>query len=352
MMKSRLKRAFLYICRAIGLFRISRLVVRNELLILCYHGFEVDDEARFQPKLFMSGALFNRRLKAIKRHGFNVLPLDGALERMDRDELPASSVCITIDDGFHSVKSIAADQLRAFDFPATLYVTSYYVIKGTPIFRLAVRYAFWKSVHQTVRLDSLGCTSTDTVDLHDADKAVAVMWEIIRHGEENCDEGGRVKLCRQLYDLLGVDYAKIENSRMLSFANAEELRELVKKGVDIQLHTHRHTLPTDDRESAKKEVEENRNTLSRIVDSELNHFCYPSGIWNQRQFDWLEELGVKSATTCIPGFNDKTTPKMALYRVLDEENLSQIEFEAELFGFIELIRRITGKNRKPTPTAA
>ena len=37
---------------------------------------------------------------------------------------------------------------------------------------------------------------------------------------------------------------------------------------------------------------------------------------------------------------------VALYRVLDQDNLSQIEFEAELFGFSELIRVITGKKKR------
>jgi hypothetical protein len=55
---------------------------------------------------------------------------------------------------------------------------------------------------------------------------------------------------------------------------------------------------------------------------------------------------VESATTCEPGLNTAETPLLGLYRILDQDDLSQIEFEAELFGFSELIRIVTGKRRR------
>jgi hypothetical protein len=55
---------------------------------------------------------------------------------------------------------------------------------------------------------------------------------------------------------------------------------------------------------------------------------------------WLTSLGIDSAVTCEPGFNYRQTSKLALKRFLDGAHIPQIEFEAELSGFNELIRPI------------
>jgi hypothetical protein len=39
------------------------------------------------------------------------------------------------------------------------------------------------------------------------------------------------------------------------------------------------------------------------------------------------------------GFNRSTTPKLELRRFLDSEAISFLEFEAEMCGFFELIRK-------------
>jgi len=51
-------------------------------------------------------------------------------------------------------------------------------------------------------------------------------------------------------------------------------------------------------------------------------------------------LGIKSAVTCTSGVNDENTHPYKLKRFLDGENISQIEFEAEMCGFLEICRRL------------
>jgi hypothetical protein len=54
---------------------------------------------------------------------------------------------------------------------------------------------------------------------------------------------------------------------------------------------------------------------------------------------WLEEAQVESATTCDPGMNRRGDSLLTLRRFLDSSETSQLEFEAELSGFSELLRR-------------
>jgi peptidoglycan/xylan/chitin deacetylase (PgdA/CDA1 family) len=118
----------------------------------------------------------------------------------------------------------------------------------------------------------------------------------------------------------------------------QELRLLAAAGVDIQLHSHRHQWPLYDKEVVESEIAENRRFLQRAVSHPLEHFCYPSGVYGLHQAEWLAELGVKSATTIEPGLNYGHTSRFALRRLVDGGPVSEIEFAAEMTGFMEAVR--------------
>jgi len=199
------------------------------------------------------------------------------------------------------------------------------------VFRLAVQYMFWKSPSSPLPLAGEG-----------QDDA---MWSIIRHGETACDEAGRVQLAEELGRRLGVDYAEIRRSRILSLMTPDEFRRLPGFGLDVQLHTHRHRFP-EEPACAAQEIADNRAFLQTVTDRPLVHFCYPSGEWSERSWRTLDEMGIESAVTCDRGLNDATTPRFALRRFLDGQNVSQIEFEAEVSGFLDLARRLLGRRRE------
>jgi peptidoglycan/xylan/chitin deacetylase (PgdA/CDA1 family) len=342
----------LYLCRALGLFQLARYLTRDNLQILCYHGFELLDESRFRGGLFMRPRTLQKRLAVIKRAGFPVIGLGEAVRGLSRGNLPANALVLTIDDGFYSVYRHAAPMLKAFGFPATIYVTSYYMEKGSPVFRLAVQYMFWKSPVRTLRIpDGIGASGR-RVHMEDSAARERAMWECIEYGEKQCSERERRELGRVLGQALGVDYPAIDEARLLSLMSEEEVRELAQQGFDIQLHTHRHRFPVADSGAAVREIQENRARLEKITGRPANHFCYPSGIWDESQWPVLWQTGVTSATTCIPGRNDGRTPPLGLRRFLDDENISQIEFRAELYGFLELLRRVRARVTETTAALA
>ena len=119
----------------------------------------------------------------------------------------------------------------------------------------------------------------------------------------------------------------------------QEANEIAKNGVDIQLHTHRHIFPDDDEHMALKEIADNKSALESVVDKELKHFCYPSGVYSETSIEFLRKCGIATATTTDPGFNHTETPPLQLKRFLDSETITELEFEAELCGFFELVRK-------------
>jgi peptidoglycan/xylan/chitin deacetylase (PgdA/CDA1 family) len=137
---------------------------------------------------------------------------------------------------------------------------------------------------------------------------------------------------------LGVPFDEIESRHLFRVMDEQQLRSLAAAGVDIQLHSHRHQWPLHDRARVISEIHENRLFLQPVAASPLEHFCYPSGVYGLHQAEWLADLGIKSATTIEPGLNYRNTSRFALRRLVDGGRVSDIEFAAEMTGFMEIVR--------------
>jgi peptidoglycan/xylan/chitin deacetylase (PgdA/CDA1 family) len=336
-MRDTAKRVFLRACKWLGLFRLARFATRRGLRILCYHGFSFSDESSFHPKLFMRPETFQMRMQFLSSHKYPVLSLEQACKDLANRSLPSGAVAITIDDGFFGVFQSAWPVIRMHSFPATVYVTSYYVGKQNPIFRIAIQYMFWKTNLEVLDSENLGLPLSGVLPLRPQKQKDETMWEIIRFGESHLEEPGRCMLAEELGKRLDVGYRTLLERRSLNLMNFHEIHTLAEEGMDVQLHTHRHRLP-DEFYLVRQEIMHNRQCLEPLTGKKLRHLCYPSGIWSHQHWPWLETLGILTATTCEPGLNYTDTPLLGLRRFLDGENISQIEFEAELSGFSELLR--------------
>lgn len=340
-MYRRLKLAVFVLGKALGLFHLSRRLTRGQLRVLCYHGFSAGDEARFRPLLFISPATFERRLKLLEEKSFPVLRWQDAMKSLDEGDLPDGATVITIDDGLSSVYRWAYPLLEKYRTPALLYLTTYYFCKQTPVFRLVVAYMFWKSVKRTARLDALNVPGLDQPEevVLTRETKTRLSQQVADYGDESCDNEGRTRLATALAAHLGVNYQEILENRVFSLVSADELKAMVAGRLDVELHTHRHDFPLD-RDSARREIEDNRAVIEPFVGRPLRHFCYPSGLWSEEHWPVLRELGIETATTIEPGLVRANSPRLALDRILDSEEVSQIEFEAEIYGFSEIVRRL------------
>ena len=188
-----LRRMLWRAAKTLGLFRLSRRLTRKSLRILCYHGFSEGDEHVFRPLTFMRSETFRSRLSHLARHRYPILALGEAVRRLHDGTLPPGAAAITVDDGFSSSYRHAIPVLADFGFPATIYVTTYYCVKRSPVFRLAIQYMFWKTAAH--ELDLLGVGNlAGRVSLADPAERHRVAWDIIGYGETMCDEPGRERL--------------------------------------------------------------------------------------------------------------------------------------------------------------
>ncbi|GAA0369757.1 hypothetical protein GCM10009092_37550 [Bowmanella denitrificans] len=313
---------------------------------MCYHGFELDDECQYVPGLFIRQEVFEQRLTYLKDKGFNVITLDQLWKSYEKGEIAKNCVVITIDDGFYSVYAVARPILTKLQMPSTLYLTTYYYNKSSPVFTLAVRYLFWKSKRDQVALSELDIPLVSDINPETpGDRQRHFIELICTHGQQLACNQKRLELLSQLGRLLQVDFEDINHRRLLNLIDERELEACRQAGIDIQLHTHRHRFPTEE-SGARYEIEKNKQCLSTILDYDMTHFCYPSGEWQHAHWASLQSLNIRTATTCKSGLVDIDTPRYAWNRILDSARVSQLEFEAEIMGFNELLRRGIGNLRR------
>jgi peptidoglycan/xylan/chitin deacetylase (PgdA/CDA1 family) len=308
-----LKQAALTAARSLGLSAAARMATGTQLRILCYHGIWVTPGFEYGDCSFISPDQFERRMKRLKRSGLPVLPLGEAVDRLADGSLPEAAVVITIDDGWVSTLTHALPVLEAEGMPATLYATTWYAGRALPVVNVAVDY--------------LACAA-GRPDLDRCARAAAI---------EALPVADRLAALRRFGAELGVGEAWLE-SRQFNIMSADELAEAHRRGLDVQLHTHRHIDVAAEVGRLPREIEENRAFLrAAIGDVPLDHFCFPSGATHDKAGALLAAAGVRSATLVTEGLNAPGADPYALRRFLDGRSISEIEFDAYLSGKLHCI---------------
>jgi peptidoglycan/xylan/chitin deacetylase (PgdA/CDA1 family) len=315
---------------------------QNRLLILCYHGIAMGDEAGSHPEMFLPPATFARRMEILSRGDCRVLPLGEALRLLQAGKLPPRSVAITFDDGWADFRESAFPILQRFGFPATVYLTTYYCLFNRPLFRFALAYVMWKRRDYPVAMHAAHW-SPGAIDLRTQDSRTALLSHIDEYAKRT-DMSGKQKddLVAEFAEAVGFDYTELLRQRLFHLMNPAEISEMARGGIDFQLHTHRHRTPLDGPQFIR-EIEENRSHLRDLAGpGDYTHFCYPSGANRPEFSNWLKEAGVRSATTCMNGLAGSTSDPYLLPRLLDQCGLSDNEFESWVSGLAAFLPRRPG----------
>lgn len=270
-------------------------------------------------------------MQLLKDSNCTVLPLAEAVRRLYSQDLPERCVALTFDDGNHDFYSGAWPILREFGFPVTVYLSTYYSLYPKPVFDVICSYLLWKG--RKGRLDFRRLTGQETVMDLSANGSIAhAVAELLKFAQDqNLSAEEKDALAASVAAQLNIDYEALLERRLLHLMSPEEVKTLASEGVDIQLHTHRHRVPSE-RSLFMREIDDNKKSIQEMTGDVPSHFCYPSGVYSQSFLPWLEEAGVVSATTCDVGFASRQSHPLLLPRLLDASGLSEIEFEGWLTG--------------------
>lgn len=309
---------------------------QKRLLILCYHGISMEDEHRWRPALYMTPEVLEQRLEILKRGAYSVLPLGEALERLRTGSLPPRSVSITFDDGTYDFYRQAFPRLQKFQFPVTVYQTTYHTDYQRPVFNLICSYMLWQRRADVLApAPELGLT--EPLDLRTELGRHRVVRALLERAEREAMTGRQKdEVAGQLAKLLGIDYEALAAKRVLQLMNAQELGEVARAGVDVQLHSHRHQTPMEEA-LFRREISDNRARIRALTGIEAVHFCYPSGVYRPEFLSWLKKENVISATTCDAGLATPKSVPLLLPRFVDTARRSATEFEGWLAGVGDLL---------------
>jgi peptidoglycan/xylan/chitin deacetylase (PgdA/CDA1 family) len=278
---------------------------------------------------------FQERLALLKQADCNVLPLETALNLLHTGKLPPRAIAITFDDGFHDFGVQAWPHLRHFNYPVTVYLTSYYAEYNMPVFDLMCPYLLWKARGQRFSWPEMGIEPVrlDVVSSACSEERIKTVCL-----ERRLDGPGKNAVLRDLAQRLGLDFDDFCRRRLLHIMTGAEVTELARQGVDFQLHGHWHRVSRS-REGFWNELQRNKLALARFGVSAPTHYCYPTGLWLPEFPGWLAEFGVRSAVTCQMGLASMDSNPYLLPRLLDTPGISAGEFSAWLSGLASCVPR-------------
>ncbi len=318
----RVKLAMLRTVRALGGFALARRMTRSGVRILCYHGTWRAADGFAGDAMFMGQETFRRRLETIRRLGYPVVSLDDAVRALrGAGRVPAGSVAITIDDGWFGTYADMVPALRDHQMPATLYCDSAHMLTRQSVPHVMARW--------------LRRVSGNRAMLPSAEQAFAAATNVSAPLTE------RLEALDRFTTEAGIDQMPYRSTRAFEYMLPEELHEAASLGLDVQLHTHNHTLGDLSPATVTNEVAANRQALGHMLPgtaAPLVHFCYPSGVCSREAGDALARAGVVSATTTQQGIAWPGMNPYLLPRLLDGEQVTEVEFEAELSGFADILR--------------
>lgn len=337
-----IKKTLFHIARLLGGFALAQHVTRRKLRILCYHGFSITDEHLTAPYVFMRAVTFERRMRILKKRRIPVISLQDGVERLTLGTIANDEAVITLDDGWAS-NLLVMPILHSFNYPACIYITTEHLTARTDAFNVIVGQMVQRSSKPSVLLQDIHPLLDGHYEI--AKDQAAVAAALVEHAAKIKPLSERQQLLEPIAEALGFSYPEFVKNRRFQFLTGEEVTALTSAGVSIQLHTHTHNLPADNFEAAAEEILQNQRIVRNLTGQDARHFCYPSGKYSSHHVDWLSKLGIISATTCDPGLNSADTAPLLLKRYLDSENVSDIEFEAEISGLRELLRQARSRLR-------
>ncbi len=334
------KQTALTTMRSAGVFdATSRSRWRSgRLLILGYHGIAQEDEHMWNPSLFVAPEHLASRMRFLREQGFGVLPLGAALRRLANGTLPQRSVAVTFDDGYVDFYRLALPILRAYDIPATVYLTTYYAEHNMPVPGISAAYMIWKSRAFKGPITTVPAFHGVRIESAEDRRTVSDAIGKYFNEERSLPAADKHRMLDDLAAELRFDLATFKRRRVMHVMTPDEAAHVARAGVDIQLHTHRHWAPANEA-LIRREVLENQERIAEITGVVPTHFCYPSGIHYPELLPWLRSTGIESATTCEPGLATTDDDPLLLPRFLDHSGVSIVEFEAWASGVGSVLPR-------------
>ncbi|OGA99264.1 MAG: hypothetical protein A3E25_16795 [Burkholderiales bacterium RIFCSPHIGHO2_12_FULL_69_20] len=218
---------------------------------------------------------------------------------------------------------------------------------------MTVNYILWRVGRNRVDISGLPALTSGSYDLADAETRQHVHDAVIGWLRGLAQQPAEISAAlEQFATAIGLAPDALDlQSRRFDYLDTEELRAIALQGCAIELHGHEHRYPVGQPARLRADILACREFLTSIGLPKPLHYCYPSGEFDDHAESVFEELGIASGTTCLPGLVNPKSPGSLGYlpRFLDSESVTDLEFEAEMSGFLEFVRYLAKRGAAKAP---
>lgn len=340
-MKKKLKLIIFFVAKITGLFYLSKILTFSQGRILCYHAGSLGDEWEFNKKLFITTETFTKRIEWLKKNKFEFSSLEDIKNNQKFKISPRAY--LTFDDGWYSTYSKLIPILSQNKIPSTLYLCTGLFQNNFPVLPVIIRFILWKTNTKEAIITGLASNIDGVYDLTDSHTRDQFENAIVKWISANPTPEDVITGIICFAEKLGISANDLKiDSRRFSYMTLEELRSLPSEFCSIQLHGHNHAYPSGKPDEFRRDLLECKRVISEMGFPKPIHYCYPSGEFDDAASQVLNDLHVESATTCKPGLvSDNDIENMYyLPRFVDGEDVTMLEFEAEMVGLTSLMRKL------------
>ncbi|MBL8352962.1 MAG: polysaccharide deacetylase family protein [Burkholderiaceae bacterium] len=229
---------------------------------------------------------------------FNVLPLDDAVDRLAQGRLPARAMTITFDDGYEDNHRHALPILKRHGLMATFFVATGFLDGGrmwNDSFIESIRRATDPVIDlRSAAGDLLGRFPVGSAATRRA--AIDAVLALTKY----LPLDDRVALSLRFAEELGVD---LPDDLMM---RSEQVLALRRAGMQIGAHTVSHPiLARLDVDSARREIEQSKETLENLLGEPVTLFAYPNGRsgtdYDDQSVSLVRDAGFKAAVSTDRG---------------------------------------------------
>lgn len=281
---------------------------RARLSILIFHRVLQQPDPLFPGEV--DAAHFNEVCARLARW-FQVLPLDEAVQRLQRGQLPARAAVITFDDGYADNHDVALPILRRHGLCATFYIATGF-LDGGRMWNDSVIAAVRNSPLPQLDLSAMGLDGIRCLPLGDVVERRAAIDRLLKclkylPTQERLERVAQVAQCAAVV---------LPNDLMM---RSDQVRALHDAGMQIGAHTVSHPILAGlDDQAAELEIDASRQQLQALLRAPVRHFAYPNGApgrdFTARTAGLVQRLGFDSAVTTGWGAARRGTDRFHLPR--------------------------------------